>query len=260
MKQTLYALALAPLTGIAGAKVYVGLHPIPSIEEMDRNYYEKKARLYEHSSGSNLEGKLQDQIFGIILVDMQDSFLQGIHTPERIQLIREQKKVLAVAAEYDLPVLIFEMDNYGQTTKELQELVDTVPRTKTFSKNRNDGFEIYDPLPRFDPETFPSDWLKQQGVDSVYMMGVNGNACVKETADSAMKMGFTIATSTDVIATANKNAATGSCAYESCIEARASLSDFVEKGILHNENDAFLDYFRGKKVIINNTKAFKADI
>lgn len=243
--------ALSPLLGIGGAQAYHFLHPFPTIEEMHRQYDREQAEIYEQSGGSNLEGKLTNQNIGIILVDMQDGFLRNIHPVEKVQLLERQKEVLTIAKNYDVPVLVFEMENemqnFGRTTKALQDILDTIPRTKTFSKNRDDGFEIYDDHRRFDPEYFPSDWLEQQNVDTVYVMGVNGNACVSETADSARDLfSLTIATSNDVIATADTNAASGYCAFESCDEAMAGLVPFVEHGLIHQNNRPFLEYLQKK--------------
>lgn len=239
---------LSPFTGIVAAEMYTQLNPIPSLEERKRADYRKEASIYEQSTGSNLEGKLNDQRFAIVLVDMQESFLQNIHPHERTQLIQEQETVLEAAAHYDIPVLVFEMDNFGKTIPELQNILKIVPRTKTFWKNRDDGFEIYESIIRFDPEYFPQDWLKKQGVDSLYFMGVNGNGCVEATANSAKDLfDLTIATSNNVIATSGKSSSTGVCAYESCDEAKASLGTFLEKGLLHQNTTPFLAYFREKK-------------
>lgn len=244
LRASLSATTLAAI-GAGAEKAYIALYPFPTFEEREQARYQKRAAIYEQSSGSNLEGKIKDQNFGIVLVDMQDAFLKDINSDERIQLLREQKKVLKTAEEYDIPVLVFERDTYGKTTKEIQDILETVPRTKTFYVDRNNGFESYDDSKIFNPDYFPKDWLKQQGVDTLYMMGVNGNGSVKRTADSARDLlSFTVATSNDVIASAGKNSYLGSCAYESCPEAKAALSDFLEKGLLHRDNDPFLEYFR----------------
>ena len=53
-----------------------------------------------------------------------------------------------------------------------------------------------------------------------------------------------LATDAHVIASAGKNAQKGYCAFESCNEAKAALSDFLEKGLLHPDSQPFLDYLK----------------
>ncbi|MSR86180.1 hypothetical protein EXS74_02185 [Candidatus Woesearchaeota archaeon] len=160
-------------------------------------------------------------------------------------MLQEQKKVLGVAKKYDLPVLIFETDHFGKTIPALQELIEQLPRTTTFGKHRDDGFEIYEHgMKHPNSDYFPQDWLKEQGVNALYFRGINGNACVSETASSAQEFhDFTIATSNEVIATSNDNANSRDCHSKSCDEAKGGLLLFQSKGILDTENQPFLDYF-----------------
>ena len=219
-------------------------------EEFNRNHMRKQAAIYETSSGSNLKEKpLSGLKFGIVLVDMQEGFFErGFYPYEKSEMLREQKRVLEAAKEYDLPVLVFEMEGFGETLAPLEELIQQVPKHTTFSKYRQDGFEIYGHLQSPNPEVFPSDWLKEQGVNALYFMGINGNACVYETANSAQDLyNFTIATSNEVIATANDNAESGDCHSESCDEAKSGLVLFLQRGILHPKNEPFLDYFKRKE-------------
>ncbi len=219
-------------------------------EEWTAKYNRERAALYEQGPRSNLEQKLQGDLhFGIVLVDMQPRFLEhGFYPYESHEMITEQKRVLTAARDYDLPVLVFETDGYGDTIPALQDLIEQIPRTTTFGKRYDDGFEIYESIIQHpNPGIFPQDWLQEQGVNALYFMGINGNACVTETASSAQELNFTIATSNQVIATANDNAQSGDCRSESCDEAKAGLLLFQSKGILDPENQPFLDYFKEQK-------------
>ena len=228
---------------------------IESYEEFNARYYREGAVLYEESTGSNTQEKLQNNYnFGIILVDMQPSFLKHIDPQEKKQLIQRQREVLTLAKRYDIPTLVFEFDGQGETISELEQIIADIPRTKTFTKERDDGFEIYHGPKNFEPDYYPSDWLQAQGVDAVYMMGINGFACVQETADSAKDLfHLQIATSNDVIASGTEKV---SCPFESCDQGKASLSYFLQEGILDKTNYPFIKYLKDNKtkIIADNTE------
>lgn len=220
-----------------------------SFEEYSARYNREQAAIYEQSTGSNIEAKLQPDLhFGIVVVDTQTEFINKINSEERLQLISQEKRVLEAAKTYNIPLLVFEMDNFGETLPTLERLVEQVPRHTTFRKYRDNGFEIYGTIQKPNAEIFPDDWLREQGVDTLYFMGMNGNACVYATANSAQDfLGFQIATSNDVIATADENSQTGNCAFDSCDEAKSGLTFFLEKGILSRDSQAFLEYFSERK-------------
>lgn len=225
----------------------MGLFACQNTGNFNEEFLQRRAEIYDNSSGSNLEEKLSPGLeFAVVLVDMQPRFLErGFYPYELSEMISEQKKVLKAAEQNDIPVLVFEFSGYGETIPSLQDLIEKVPRHKTFEKKRNDGFEIYDSFSGFNPEFFPSDWLGGQDVNALYFMGVNGSACVVETAGSANKIfGYKIATSNEVIATSNENSQSGNCNSESCNEAKDGLVLFLENGILDQKNEAFLDYLQ----------------
>ena len=66
---------------------------------------------------------------------------------------------------------------------------------KVIEKQYNDGFSGTD----------LKDTLEKMGAKRLLLMGINSDSCVRETADSALKFGFKIVTSKDVIASRNTN-------------------------------------------------------
>lgn len=121
---------------------------------------------------------------------------------------------------------------FGETIPELKEIIDRVPRHVYMSKFRNDGFERYG-----DNEEKPSAWLKENGVDSVYFMGVNTDACVYSSASSATEVyDLNIVSTKDVIATSE--------CYDDCADAFKGFNLFLEKGAFGEDHRIFIDYLR----------------
>ncbi len=148
-----------------------------------------------------------DPRFGVLLIDMQDFFLEELSDSDRRRIIESQGEVLEHCAAKDIPVAVVEYEwhryNADRTIPKLRKRVLEVPRHRYLRKDSDDCF-LYTRL---------DETLREWGVRHSFLMGVNASACVMVTGRSALRHGFKIATSSDVIADQ------ASCKYtESSIE------------------------------------------
>ncbi|HLC81968.1 MAG TPA: isochorismatase family cysteine hydrolase [Candidatus Nanoarchaeia archaeon] len=128
---------------------------------------------------------------GILLIDMQDDFLQEISEAEKAREIPRIIKVLNYAGNRRIPIVILEYDGNGQTIDVLRrEIISLRTDVRYIVKSSDDGFY----------QTSLADHLKQLQVKDLILMGINATGCVKTTGAGALNHGFSIITSRDVIA------------------------------------------------------------
>lgn len=131
----------------------------------------------------------------VLVIDMQQSFLNGIDDDMVNVLIDNQIKVLRFCAEHDIPVAVLEFQGEGLTLNVLQWEINRVSRYRVFIKLQDDGFS--------NPEL--TSCFVGWSVDALILMGVNAGACVRETAIGALNNGFAIATSSQLISSYDRN-------------------------------------------------------
>jgi len=125
----------------------------------------------------------------VLLIDMQDGFLDSL---EKKLLVPNQIQVLKFCKEKEIPVMVFEYKRFGRTTSSLVMELKNIPRKNVywFEKTDNDAFSV-------------SDFyflLKRKKITKLLLMGINAAFCVFDTAKTAIRVGFTIMTSEDLIA------------------------------------------------------------
>ncbi|MGV8168496.1 MAG: isochorismatase family protein [Candidatus Nanoarchaeia archaeon] len=137
------------------------------------------------SNEKNNEGKT-----ALLLVDMQDYFLNALSSeelktemPNYIKLIKK-----AIKNKAHIFVLEYKGRNTGKTNSKLMKFVSKGDYTLV-QKSWSDGFY----------NTNLDDLLKQKGINKLVLAGVNASCCVLGTGESAVKKGYTISTSPDVI-------------------------------------------------------------
>lgn len=150
----------------------------------------------------------------VILVDMQDHFVGMLGADDKECLIRNQTTILKECAEHGVPVVVLEYVGHGKTVYPLAELVAKVPKTVTIAKCCDDGFSGTD----LDVHLIG---LKAK---SVILMGVNASFCVKETAQSAVRLGYQVFTSDRLIADA--------CKCSLCVAAAKSVAWYQDNAHL----------------------------
>lgn len=126
----------------------------------------------------------------VLVIDMQDFWLSDIDKEELETELPYQAEVLDYCQSRNIPVFVIEYRDCGPTTDYLKKKVDQLPRKNYVIKSSQSAFENTDLEKR----------LKEAKIDTLILMGVYASACVKGTAKSALKSGFMIATSKDLIA------------------------------------------------------------
>ena len=131
-----------------------------------------------------------NQKYAVLLIDMQEYFLDTIDEKEKKEMISSQIEVLEYCAKKDIPAAILEFAYLGDTIDELVPYISKVPRRCNLKKTKKDGFT--------NPELLEQ--LNEWNVKNLSIMGILSSQCVKSTAESALKCGYSIATSNALIA------------------------------------------------------------
>ncbi len=125
----------------------------------------------------------------LVLVDMQEYFLESFKKDVREELISNQLNFLKRMEKTEIPLAILEYSGEGSTVEPLLSQAKLFQRNYFIEKSYNDGFE----------GTNLREKLHEWHTRSILLMGVNANFCVKETAESAREEGFGIVTSIELI-------------------------------------------------------------
>lgn len=126
----------------------------------------------------------------VLLIDMQEWFLQSIDYSEQRREIPYQLEVLEYCKNNSIPVFVLEYKDCGSTVKILKNKVDSLEKKVYITKNYDDGFV----------QTDLAKQLRRNNIDTVLLMGINASACVLSTASGAIMAGFKVMTSDDIIA------------------------------------------------------------
>lgn len=127
----------------------------------------------------------------VILVDMQETFVKNLRDGEADRIIPKQLEVLNYCNQFDIPVVVLEMRRweFGETIDVLITEARKNFKFHLIGKVYDDGFE----------STKLHTHLKKLGIKKVFLMGINADFCVIETARGAIDRGYKIITSKEVI-------------------------------------------------------------
>src|SRR3989339_243624 len=149
--------------------------------------------------------------FGVVLIDMQKYFCNGLDKSRMNLITQSQEEVLETCVKNDYPVAVLEMVLEGRTIPQLERYFSDLKRKEIVIKPWQDGFE----------DTKLEGILKKWGLDYILFMGINASQCVLETAKGGRKKGFGILTAEDLIADASL-----------CTETKESFEWYKKKGAL----------------------------
>jgi nicotinamidase-related amidase len=111
---------------------------------------------------------------GLLLVDLQDCFLQAI--PDRESILARTSFVLKAARLLDIPVVVTEQlpEKLGPTTESLRQA--WAPNTPVFAKS---GFSAFaaEGLDR---------WIESNQIDHLLLAGIESSICIYQTAVQAL--------------------------------------------------------------------------
>ncbi|MFH2028301.1 MAG: isochorismatase family protein [Nanoarchaeota archaeon] len=123
----------------------------------------------------------------IILMDMQEPFLY--YTKDSKTVIQNQLETLDYAKKNNIPVIMIEYEGNGPTVRPLREKLAELSNVYRITKSKDNAFH----------DTKLEQQLKQQGIQTLYFMGGKFPYCLFRTANYALKKGFNIISSEDVI-------------------------------------------------------------
>jgi nicotinamidase-related amidase len=133
----------------------------------------------------------------VLLIDMQYGFYDrgGVRDSAGLQtLVSNQTKLLKAAVKNNLPVIVLQYRNFGETDSRLMDVVENHEH-EIIWKSYDSGF-VEDELKRR---------LNQLGVETLLVAGVNGCCCVHGTVVDALNEGFSIETSPELVGNLNHN-------------------------------------------------------
>ncbi|MBU2496216.1 MAG: isochorismatase family protein [Candidatus Omnitrophica bacterium] len=129
-----------------------------------------------------------------LVIDMQKDFLKKIDPEDRKKIVKYQCMMLEYCAQKNIPAMVVKPNNYGNTIKEISDMINKVPNSDTIEKYGHSAFDGTDLHSK----------LQDKNIKKLYLMGINSMRCVRETAEDAIKKGYDIATSDKWIAQPRK--------------------------------------------------------
>jgi nicotinamidase-related amidase len=133
----------------------------------------------------------------VIIIDMQEFFLNNFPKPIVKQLIENQKQIINVCLKKGLPFILLEYKTRGifrgPTIPAIKNLVKKSV-IQTIIKENNSGFT----------KTNLDTILKENKIKKVLLVGINANACVQDTAIVALFRGYQVITAEGIMACASR--------------------------------------------------------
>jgi nicotinamidase-related amidase len=133
----------------------------------------------------------------VIIIDMQDFFLQHFKESVCRTLISNQLKVLDLCAKKHIPLIVTEYKARGKfrgsTTHILNKKIKTISHVLII-KEKNSAFT----------KTNLDEVLKKLKIKKLFIMGINANACVQDTAISAIHKKYKVFTAKGITASASR--------------------------------------------------------
>lgn len=137
---------------------------------------------------------LDKNTLAVILIDMQTRFVEHLRTGEAERIIPNQLTALKHCNKTGIPIIVLEYDSrkhssFGKTIAVLRSEAKKNSKGCLIRKEWNSGFVM----------TGLHSYLESLRVKNLFLMGINADHCVKQTAKDAIRRGYEIATSKDVI-------------------------------------------------------------
>lgn len=145
--------------------------------------------LFYRLVGPLMWSKRRPKELAVLLVDMQEHFTMNLRPGERARIAANQIAALEECRRKGTLVIVISYGGCGKTTPELRPELRRLRHVIRFTKWTQGAFSS----PKL------AGILRRFGITKVFLMGINADACVLDTADGALAYGFAIATSNDVI-------------------------------------------------------------
>lgn len=167
---------------------------------------------------------------GVVVIDMQDEFLEGVAKQRLDNLIREQKRVMNYAQEKGYSIILVSLNEGGKVNSGLTQGLERYDGISSISKESTSAFN----------GTNLDFVLKQNRVNHLFLAGISACACVSDTAIDAKDKGYRVSTAQDVIADA------GNLSDERMPQLMAISKRYFNKNCEFYESaQSFLECFEG---------------
>jgi nicotinamidase-related amidase len=133
----------------------------------------------------------------VIIVDMQEFFLQAFPQALRDKFINEQEKVIDACLKLKMPFFLVEYKAGGSDRgKTIQKLGTRIKGSleETVIKESNGAFT----------DTSLDALLKKAHVKKIVLFGLNANGCIQDSAMGALRRGYEVLTSQGIIASSSR--------------------------------------------------------
>lgn len=133
----------------------------------------------------------------VIIIDMQNFFLNNFTPKNRELIIQNQIKVIELCVKKKLPFIILEYKCRGVFRGKLIKQIDKIIKNtykETIIKESNSGFT----------KTNLDSILKKLKIKKILIMGINANGCVQDTAIGAIHRGYKVITAYGIIGSSSR--------------------------------------------------------
>ncbi|MCK9595710.1 cysteine hydrolase family protein [Candidatus Pacearchaeota archaeon] len=155
-------------------------------------------------------------MLGIMIIDMQKKFFECIDLEEKLYLLRNQKRLINFADERNIPILSLEYKRCGQMIESLKKRLENIENYQipkyndngfiiAFKKNKKIYYNIESASIKsvYGGEYTENDKLnsilKNKGINHLIITGIFKDECVYHTVKGAVKRGYKIFTSEDLM-------------------------------------------------------------
>jgi len=126
----------------------------------------------------------------VVIIDMQNYFLDQLSLDDREDLVEQQKSLLKYCQREGIKVFVLEYQGLGETTEELKTELANLSEIEYIQKPHDGAFE----------ETHLDQRLKAEGLTHLLLSGVTAGACVKQTFIQGRERGYQVITTRNLIA------------------------------------------------------------
>lgn len=181
----------------------------------------------------------------VVLIDMQRRFVKNLSKKEIKKILKAQLVIIEeLCVKKGVPLVILNYAGYGPVLRTLAREVLKAPAREALKAPAREAFKkhVWD---GFRSKKFVSH-LRELEVDTLLLMGVYADCCVKATAESAIANGYEIVTASSLVAGTDLDYGGSARWYKKngiFYESEISLLEDLEKGKLKNKNGRFKRFF-----------------
>lgn len=128
-----------------------------------------------------MEYKINPSTFGVVIVDVQENFLNNIWKINKKRLINNHRKLLNLCSKKEIPVTALSYEGGGEYPPELKDYLSKYPKESFIDKRDTSGFSN----PSLERR------LHNLGLKEILYTGLNAHACVLSTLLDGIGKGIT---------------------------------------------------------------------